>query len=193
MLDHKEKPRHEVIVLVSWIFSVAFNIPMFLIATFDNKKQFCIWNWPQEWMPKAYSMAWLFVVVVPLIFMVGLYFNVVKTLWFKRHSIHLSHEQRGVIRVRKRVTLMVIIITVIFGICYGLISVIYVLRKFTSNNIGPVLVSVSFIMVLLNSAVNPFVYALFNRQFREKTKEMMCCSDCSLSKVEETIEFASLA
>ncbi|XP_022805047.1 substance-K receptor-like isoform X2 [Stylophora pistillata] len=93
------KRKLKVIVLVSWIFPVAFNIPMFLIATFDNKKQFCIWNWPQEWMPKAYSMAWLFVVVVPLIFMVELYFNVVRTLWFKRHSIHLSHEQR--VRVKK--------------------------------------------------------------------------------------------
>ena len=70
-------------------------------------------------------------------------------------------------RVQKRVTLMVIV-TVIFGIFYELISVIYVLRKFTSYNIGPVLVFVSFMMVLCNSAVNPFVYALLNRQFREK-------------------------
>ena len=68
-------------------------------------------------------------------------------------------------RVQKRVTLMVIV-TVIFGIFYELISVIYVLRKFTSYNIGPVFVS--FMMVLCNSAVNPFVYALLNRQFREK-------------------------
>ena len=67
-------------------------------------------------------------------------------------------------RVQKRVTLMVIV-TVIFGIFYELISVIYVLRKFTSYM---VLVFVSFMMVLCNSAVNPFVYALLNRQFREK-------------------------
>ena len=88
---------------------------------------------------------------------------------------------------------MVMIFPVIFGIFYGLMSVIYVLRKFTSYNSGPVSVSVSFIKVLFNSAVNPFVYALLKRQFREDYKEMMCFSDCSGNKVEETIEITSVA
>ena len=89
---------------------------------------------------------------------------------------------------------MVMIFPVIFGICYGLMSVIYVLRKFSSyNSRGPVSVSVSFIKVLFNSAVNPFVYALLKRQFREDYKEMMCFSDCSGNKVEETIEITSVA
>ena len=88
----------QLIVLVSWIFSVAFSIPMFLIATFDNKKQFRVWNWPQKWMSKAYSVAWLLVVVLPLIVMAGLYCNVVSTLWFKP----LSRQQR--VRVKKLVS-----------------------------------------------------------------------------------------
>ena len=100
---------------------------------------------------------------------------------------------QGVNRVRKRVTLMVVIVTVIFGICYGFMSVIYVLRKFASYNIGPVLVSVSFVMVLFNSAVNPFVYALLNRQFREKIKEMLSFSKSSRNRVNQTIEIASVA
>ena len=86
-----------------------------------------------------------------------------------------------------------VIVTVIFGIFYELISVIYVLRKFTSYNIGPVLVFVSFMMVLCNSAVNPFVYALLNRQFREKIKEMLSFSTSSRNRVNQTIEIASVA
>lgn len=93
------KPKLKVIVLVSWIFSVAFNIPMFLTATFDDKKQFCVWNWPQEWMSKVYSVAWLLVVVLPLIVMAGLYSRVARTLWFKHHSIHLSREQRVGVKI----------------------------------------------------------------------------------------------
>ena len=102
--SHRDDLNHaqiyfQVIVLVSWIFSVAFNTPMFLIATFDDKKQFCVWNWPQEWMSKVYSVAWLLVVVLPLIVMAGLYSRVARTLWFKHHSIHLSREQRVGVKI----------------------------------------------------------------------------------------------
>ncbi|KAL9957242.1 hypothetical protein ACROYT_G038854 [Oculina patagonica] len=82
---------------------------------------------------------------------------------------------KGVIRVRKRVTLMVVAITAIFGICWGTASVVYVLHYVTSYNIGPVPLAITNTMVLSNSAVNPFVYALLNQQFKEKMKKMICC------------------
>ena len=81
---------------------------------------------------------------------------------------------QGVIKVRKRVTLMVITVSSIFGISWGTSSVSYVLKHFTSQDIGNVAITNT--MALLNSAVNPFVYALFNQQFRAKVKRMMCCT-----------------
>ena len=77
-------------------------------------------------------------------------------------------------KVRKRVTLMVITVSSIFGISWGTSSVFYVLKHFTAQNIGNVAITNT--MALFNSAVNPFVYALFNQQFREKVKGMMCCT-----------------
>ena len=38
---------------------------------------------------------------------------------------------------------------------------------------GPVTIAITNVMVLFNSAVNPFVYALLNKQFREKIKRMI--------------------
>ena len=83
---------------------------------------------------------------------------------------------QGVMKVRKRVTLMVITVSSIFGISWGTSSVSYVLKHFISQNIGNVAITNT--MALLNSAVNPFVYALFSQQFREKVKRMMCCTGC---------------
>ena len=78
---------------------------------------------------------------------------------------------------RKRVTLMVVIVSVIFGVCWGTIQLLYSLMSFTSFQAGPVVIAISNVMVLFNSAANPFVYALFNQNFREKMKGMACCSD----------------
>ena len=93
---------------------------------------------------------------------------------------------QGVMKVRKRVTLMVITVSSIFGISWGTSSVSYVLKHFTSQNIGNVAITNT--MALFNSAVNPFVYALFNQQFREKVKRMMCCTFRSASRIGATRE-----
>ena len=89
-------------------------------------------------------------------------------------------------KVRKRVTLMVITVSSIFGISWGTSSVSYVLKHFSTHNIGNVAITNT--MALLNSAVNPFLYALFSQQFREKVKGMMCCTLRSASRIDATRE-----
>lgn len=87
------------------------------------------------------------------------------------------------IRVRKRVTLMVVTLSVIFGISWGTDQVIY---SFTSA--GPALVAIANTMVMFNAAVNPFVYALLNQQFRAKMKKMICCTGYFTRRVHPTGE-----
>ena len=101
------------------------------------------------------------------------------------------HTQ-GVVRVRKRVTLMVVAVTAIFGICWGTASIVYVLHYITSYNIGFVPIACANIMILFNSAANPFVYALLNQQFREKAKAMIFCTCSALPRVHPTREARDL-
>ena len=89
-------------------------------------------------------------------------------------------------KVRKRVTLMVITVSSIFGISWGTSSVSYVLKHFSSQNIGNVAITNT--MALFNSVVNPFVYALFNQQFREKVKGMMCSTLRSTRRIDDNRE-----
>ncbi|KAL9957303.1 hypothetical protein ACROYT_G038922 [Oculina patagonica] len=168
------KRKLKVIIPGSWIFSLIMCTPTFLVANVNNN--FCAYMWPEEWMGEAFTVTWSTMVFLSLVLMVGLYSKAVYTLWFKRNDDdqHTS-QQRGIIRVRKRVTLMVVAVSFIFGCTCGTCSVLYV----TSYSMGPVLVAISDIMVLFNSAVNPFVYALLNQQFKEKIKKMICCSGSS--------------
>ena len=96
-------------------------------------------------------------------------------------KVEFSSFNQGVLRVRKRVTMMVITVSVIFGICWGTNSIIYFLIYVASYKFGAIGVTIADMMVLFNSAVNPFVYALLNHQFREKVRIMVCCSRSSPS------------
>ena len=85
----------QVIVITSWVFSIIFNIPKFLVRTFDNQKNHCVQTWPKKWMIKAYSLAWLFLVVVSVGIMIVLYSKVVYTLWCKPNDGNpLNYQQR---------------------------------------------------------------------------------------------------
>ncbi|KAL9957300.1 hypothetical protein ACROYT_G038919 [Oculina patagonica] len=170
------KSKLKVIIPASWIFSLIINTPVFLSMKLDNTIASCLEKWPEEWMGKAFSMTWFLTFgAFPIMMMIALYSRVVYSLWFKRQHSELSLQQRGVLKIRKRVTLMVVTVSTIFAICWLTDGVIYILSYYsTTNRPNDVTYAVAFTMILFNSAVNPFVYALVNQRFREKMKGMLC-------------------
>ena len=71
---------------------------------------------------------------------------------------------------------MGVTVTTIFGICWAPDVIAHNLDFLTSVNISKLAYDVIHLLILFNSAVNPFVYALVNKNFREKLKGMICCS-----------------
>lgn len=88
--------RFQLIILVSWIFSLIVTFPGFLVTNFDKKIESCGESFPREWMAQAYSLTWLLATTaIPLALMVGLYSMVVHTLWFKcNENNELTHQQK---------------------------------------------------------------------------------------------------
>ena len=101
------------------------------------------------------------------------YANSVNRFVVWKHILPLFYPQ-GALKVRRRVTVMLIIVSAIFGISWGTSSVAYILKHYTSYNIGNVAITNT--MALFNSAVNPYLYALLNQQFRQKAKLTICCT-----------------
>lgn len=87
----------QMIIAGSWVFALIFNILLFLVMDIRKKKNrtYCGEIFPERWMAMAYSLAWLFLIVLSLVMMVVLYSRVVYILWFKHDDGNqLTCQQR---------------------------------------------------------------------------------------------------
>ncbi|XP_067044165.1 allatostatin-A receptor-like [Acropora muricata] len=176
----------KVLVPTIWIASGILNIPLFLTIYFDKAVNFCMEYWPNDWLPKAYSSTWFFSAgVIPILLMSVLYSRVVCRLWFKREPNNNDVANQAVLKVRKRITKMVLSVSIIYGLCWMPNLSIYALNYFSpSQNYGDVTYITSIVLVTCNSTVNPFIYVFVSQKFRSKIKNMLCCSEICCNRVE---------
>jgi len=100
-------------------------------------------------------------------------------------ALNLTLPSQGVMRVRKRVTKMVLTVSVIYGMCWIPNLTIYALNYFSpSQNYGDVTYITSIVLVTCNSTVNPFIYVFVNQKFRRKIKNLVCCCQCHNNRVD---------
>ncbi|XP_073251540.1 QRFP-like peptide receptor [Porites lutea] len=165
----------KVIIPCSWIFGVVINIVGILCDNVNEEKA-CAHICPEEWMNRLYSSTWfLFVAFFPVCLMATLYARVVYALWFKsENSTENSVRQQGVMKIRKRVTLMVLIVSVVFAVCWLTDASNFILSDFSVVRTS-LPIALTNTLILFNSAINPIVYALVNLRFRRKFKSMICC------------------
>ena len=67
-------------------------------------------------------------------------------------------------------------ITVHFEVCCISDTVMHVLKYLGLCSISDGAISIANAVIVFNSALNPFAYALINKRFREKMKGMLCGS-----------------
>ena len=164
----------KVIIPCCWIGAVLLNIPLFLVVTHNQVN--CEDQWPQQWMPKSYSLLWLFVAgLFPVGLMAFLYARVVHRLWFKM-SPCCDASRQAVLKTRKRATKAVVTVSIIYGLCWLPNLASEVLRAFSvfQYSYNDVIHVVTIVLVGCNSSVNPYVYAIQNHNFRKHLKDFTC-------------------
>ena len=87
---------------------------------------------------------------------------------------------QAVLRLRKRVTLMVVTVSVFFAISWGGDTLLHILKD-RSSKLSPLAIPIAHVVIMFNAAVNPFAYALINERFRQKMKEMFGSGSSSLA------------
>nr|CAB77263.1 G-protein coupled receptor [Lymnaea stagnalis] len=86
------------------------------------------------------------------------------------------------IRAKKRVTRMVVIVVVIFAICWLPIQIILFAERFghAPNTIPHIsTMSAANCLAYMNSCVNPILYAFLSENFRRSFRKFLCCTESS--------------
>ena len=73
---------------------------------------------------------------------------------------------------------MVLTVSVIFAICWSADAILHLLERFYFHKNLPLARSIIHAMLAFNAAVNPYAYALINKQFKVKIKEILSSSSC---------------
>lgn len=173
------KKKVGVLVASCWVFAFFFNAPLFVVRKFNDDPGtgfFCRSSWPDNRLGLSYNYLWLmFVGVIPVCVMVLFYGKIVHNLWHsERQALHGAQLAR--LNSRKRVTKILVTLNIIYAFCWFPNLLINVIVYYIAN---PKLYSIGYLvtelLVLLNSSINPFVYALQSKQFRIAVKNILCC------------------
>ena len=82
---------------------------------------------------------------------------------------------QGVLRLRKRATLTAVTISAILVISWGAEGILHLIQEYSGTvKLSPLTTPIAHMIMIFNSAVNPFAYALLNQRFRKKMKQMVC-------------------
>lgn len=165
-----------------WIFTILLNLPLFLVMKYDESQDFCVENWPENFLPRAYGILWLlYGGALPIPIMGYLYIRIVRALWFGRPPSrppsqvkHLSAAQLS----KRKATKLCVTVTAIYTICWMPILVLYIISFHSPTYVqyGSITYKASVALTCLNSSVNPFVYTLQSTRFRRCVRELLCSS-----------------
>ena len=169
--DRLESKTLAKVLTFCWLFVLVLNVPTFWKSSYDKNSVF---HCPQKWSNTALATAYAFVSysifgAIPLGILVYLYTRIVYCLWDRNASSLSESTDYAMIQNRKKITKMVITVTVIFGILRSPNLVMYMLSQFDPSvyKFSSTAYIVSVALVALNSTLNPFIYSLHSTRFRQ--------------------------
>lgn len=111
---------------------------------------------------------------VPVLIMAALYSKVVYNLWFRRQTNPTEVAQIAVVKSRKKVTKMVLIVTVIFGLCWVPVLTLYMLSYHVPSDYeyASIIHNAAVVFICINSSINPFIYSFQMRGFKAEIKKL---------------------
>ncbi len=173
-----------ILILLSWFIICFSNIPVILqyeayIYTWaGEERSTCLSIWMLQDNPKQgrifYGCFFAFGYLMPLGLVCLLYGAMLKRLL---HGVVPRGCQSGeASRSKRRVTRMIVIVVVLFAICWLPFQVIFMIQFFGSYPDSPIFMGIkiaSNCIAYMNSCVNPILYAFLSENFRKGFRKVL--------------------
>lgn len=172
------------VIAFCWISAFAANLPTLIVFAYDEKSDFCMENWPSWVSPKAYVMVIFFLGSSSVVVMYVLYSQVIYTLWNRqRRATEISQAAR--LRARKNITKLLVLVTFVHTVCRLPNYTTYLLAYYApAVSYGSNTYNITVLLILLNSAVHPFMLCWNMQGFRKPLYVLFCCSHANRVFVE---------
>ena len=156
----------------SWVLALLWVGVGFFTTFYDSEKKSCDLSWSKEIYANVYTVGWTVVAgVMPLGIMGFLYARVVYRLWFTNQERDVTHM--ALLRHRKRVTKLVIAVTIVYALCWVPELKIYFLGFTGAIQLQTIHINIASALVFFNSTINPVVYALQSSIFRGHLRDLI--------------------
>ena len=169
--------RLKVFIALGWTFAILINIPGFMSTRYYQPDlRLCINDdILGDVATKVNSLLWMVLAgIVPVSIMVCLYSRVVHHLWFKPAE-NMEASQRAAIRYRKQVTITLITVSVIYAVSWMPNLTDYVMEYWGGWVAGSWFDKSSTLLLTFNTCVNPVLYSMRMKCFREHLRDMLLC------------------
>lgn len=207
-------PYTAVCVLLIWLANIGGVVPQWLLSQLvyfliaNDEQYFCILFFPSAMIRRTYTLIMFFVFyLLPLLTISFSYTAMTRYLWSctrgslkkrqKEYQEKLQKQQKTMTsaktaRRRCRVMRTVLIIVVVFSICWLPIHAVNIINAFlthesTSLQLSFVIKIGSHALAYVSSALNPIIYAFVSQTFRQSAKNAFACRCGSLTLAYDTL------
>ncbi|XP_078346142.1 QRFP-like peptide receptor [Oculina patagonica] len=161
------------LVPILWVIAIQLLLPWLSTSAYDVESRGCVQKFPDYTTTRAYNLTWSICnSVLPMCIMGYLYARIILCL---NNRVRVPGSfQRSASQSRRKVTKMLITVSVIFVTCWTPPTVLCVLTPVIPGGYATVY-HVTTASALLNSCLNPLVYTLHSQQFRKNLISLLSC------------------